>query len=101
LTSVLGRGREGGGGVNIFFLILIVSFIVVNPFKILEPYDNPSGRTVHCGGGGWVVVVVCKPILLFSLGFDQAEQNNLSCFRQGNYSNMIRLFLKKSLQKVS
>jgi hypothetical protein len=28
------------------------------------------------GGGGlwWVLVVVCKPILVFSLGFYQAEQ---------------------------
>ena len=33
-------------------------------------------KCVVGGGGEWVVVVVvvCKPILVFSLGFDQAEQ---------------------------
>ena len=27
-----------------------------------------------CGGGWWLVVVVCKPILVFSLSLGQAEQ---------------------------
>ena len=30
----------------------------------------------------WWVVVVCKHILVFSLGFDQAEQNYLSTQKQ-------------------
>ena len=41
------------------------------------PRTSLSGRKVPCGGGGggwWWVVVVFKPILVFSLGFDQAEQ---------------------------
>ena len=31
-----------------------------------------DGQKVPCGGGWWWVV--CRPILVLSLGFDQAEQ---------------------------
>jgi hypothetical protein len=33
-------------------------------------------------GGGWVV---CKPILVFSLGFDQTEQFQISGHRKVHY----------------
>jgi hypothetical protein len=47
--------------------------------NVHAPRTSLSGRKV-CGGGWWVVGggwVVCKPILVFSFDFGQAEQKKL------------------------
>ena len=57
------------GGAH-FFLVGILIFLLVRcPRKISEPYDNPFWEKSL-----WWVVVVCKPILVFSFDFSQAEQ---------------------------
>ena len=41
-------------------------------FKVWSKSCVPGG-----GGGGWCVMVVCTPILVFSLSLSQAEQQYL------------------------
>ena len=63
--------RGLGGYPKFFFtpnLILFVSINSVQNFKIVA---QPLLGEKFVVGGGWVV---CKPILVFSLGFGQAEQ---------------------------
>ena len=71
---------KGAGGVpQIFFtlnLILFVSINSVQNFKTVAlPLLGEKFVVVVVGGGGWVVL---KPILVFSLGLDQAEQLHTS-----------------------
>jgi hypothetical protein len=57
-------------GTNCFFklIILVIVWRYTKPQSSLLPGTE---QKVCCGG--WLVVV-CKPILIISLGFDQAEQ---------------------------
>ena len=54
------------------FLQLIILVIFWSYTKTESSMLHGSGKKVCCGGGGWWWV--CKPIVMFSLGFDQAEQ---------------------------
>ena len=67
-----------GGGPHFFLVGILIFLLVRRPRNILEPYDNPFWEKSL-----WWVVVVCKPILVFSFDFSQAEQFALICLKGG------------------
>ena len=61
---------EGEGGLFLRFrLVYILFFILLLSLESLEKF---------VWWWGWVVVVMCKPILVFSLSLSQGEQNYIS-----------------------
>jgi hypothetical protein len=56
---------------KIFVNLIFILFYLKPYAKFQNPSTTHSGRKVCGSGGGWCV---CKPSLVFSFGFDQAEQ---------------------------
>ena len=84
-----------GGGPHFFLVGILIFLLVRRPRKILEPYDNPFWEKSlwwWVVGGWWVV---CKPILVFSFDFGQAEQKKYT-FQVNQYSNdhIVLYFIK-------
>ena len=65
--------RGGEGGVNIALPLKWIILVILRWYTKTQAFILPARvqKFVVCGGDGWWMF---KPILVFSFGFDQAEQ---------------------------